>query len=70
MRRRRRSSPRTATGRTLEGADTGGQDFKEPAGLFTIADFGGWADVTTKFFDAEKGIVTEIERNLGVSVEK
>ena len=45
-------------------------DFPEPSGLFTIADLGGWADVTTKFFDADKGIVTEIERNLGVSVEK
>ena len=55
---------------TLEGADTSSQDFVEPSGLFTIADLGGWADVTTKFFDAEKGIVTEIERNLGVSVEK
>lgn len=55
---------------TLEGTDTGGQDFPEPPGLFTIADLGGWADVATKFFDAEKGIVTEIERNLGVSTEK
>ena len=54
----------------VEGADTGGQDFPVPSGLFTIADLGGWADVTTKFFDPEKGIVTEIERNLGVSVEK
>jgi sulfate transport system substrate-binding protein len=54
----------------VKGADTGGQDFAEPSGLFTIADLGGWADVTTKFFDADKGIVTEIERNLGVSVEK
>ena len=51
-------------------ADTGDQEFKEPSGLFTIAEFGGWADVVTKFFDPEKGIVTEIERNLGVSVEK
>jgi sulfate/thiosulfate-binding protein len=55
---------------TLEGADTGGQDFPQPSGLFTIADLGGWPDVTKKFFDADKGIVTEIERNLGVSVEK
>jgi sulfate/thiosulfate transport system substrate-binding protein len=54
----------------VDGADTAGQDFPEPAGLFTIADLGGWADVTTKFFDPDKGIVTEIERNLGVSVEK
>jgi len=54
----------------VDGADTAGQDFPEPAGLFTIADLGGWADVTTKFFDPDKGIVTDIERNLGVSVEK
>ena len=51
-------------------ADTAGQDFPTPSGLFTIQDLGGWADVTTKFFDPEKGIVTEIERDLGVSVEK
>lgn len=54
----------------LEEADAAGQDFPQPPGLFTIADLGGWPDVTTKFFDAEKGVVTEIERNLGVSVEK
>jgi sulfate/thiosulfate transport system substrate-binding protein len=51
-------------------ADTAGQDFPTPPGLFTIQDLGGWADVATKFFDPEKGIVTEIERDLGVSVEK
>ena len=48
----------------------GGDDFPQPSGLFTIADLGGWPDVVTKFFDLEKGIVTEIERDLGVSVEK
>ena len=51
-------------------ADTAGQDFPTPSGLFTIQDLGGWADVATKFFDPDKGIVTEIERKLGVSVEK
>jgi sulfate transport system substrate-binding protein len=51
-------------------ADTAGQDFPTPPGLFTIQDLGGWAEVATKFFDPEKGIVTEIERDLGVSVEK
>jgi sulfate/thiosulfate transport system substrate-binding protein len=55
---------------TLDGADTAGQDFPEPPGLFTIADLGGWTDVATEFFDADKGIVTDIERQLGVSVEK
>jgi sulfate transport system substrate-binding protein len=51
-------------------ADTAGQDFPQPAGLFTIDDLGGWPDVVTKFFDPDTGIVTDIERNLGVSVEK
>jgi len=35
-------------------------DFPTPAGLFTIADFGGWADVTTKFFDPNNGVVAQI----------
>jgi sulfate/thiosulfate-binding protein len=55
---------------TLEGADTAGQDFPEPSGLFTIADLGGWDEVLTTFFDEENGVVTEIERDLGVSTEK
>ena len=53
-----------------ESADTAGQDFPTPAGLFTIQYLGGWAEVATKFFDPDKGIVTDIERKLGVSVEK
>jgi len=53
-----------------ESADTAGQDFPTPPGLFTIQDLGGWAEVATKFFDPDKGIVTDIERKLGVSVEK
>ena len=53
-----------------ESADTAGQDFPTPPGLFTIQDLGGWAAVATKFFDPDKGIVTDIERKLGVSVEK
>jgi sulfate/thiosulfate-binding protein len=51
-------------------ADTAGQDFPNPAGLFTIQDLGGWPAVATKFFDPDKGVVTAIERNLGVSVTK
>jgi sulfate/thiosulfate transport system substrate-binding protein len=54
----------------VEGADTAGQDFPTPSGLFTIADLGGWPEVATKYFDVDKGIVTDIERKLGVSVEK
>jgi sulfate/thiosulfate transport system substrate-binding protein len=46
------------------------QKFPTPSGLFTIKDLGGWDSVATKFFDADKGVVTGIERKLGVSVEK
>lgn len=53
-----------------ESADTAGRDFPTPPNLFTIQDLGGWAEVATKFFDPDKGIVTDIERKLGVSVEK
>jgi sulfate/thiosulfate transport system substrate-binding protein len=35
-------------------------DYPEPSGLFTIADHGGWPEVTAKFFDAENGLVAEI----------
>jgi len=54
----------------VKDADTAGQDFPTPSGLFTIQDLGGWDAVATKYFDIDKGIVTEIERSLGVSVEK
>ena len=35
-------------------------DFPTPGGLFTIADLGGWADVTTRFFDPNNGVVAQI----------
>jgi sulfate/thiosulfate transport system substrate-binding protein len=54
----------------VKGADTAGQDFPTPAGLFTIQDLGGWDAVAAKFFDPDKGVVTAIERDLGVSVTK
>jgi sulfate/thiosulfate-binding protein len=54
----------------VKGADTAGQNFPVPSGLFTIQDLGGWDAVATKFFDVDKGVVTAIERGLGVSVEK
>ena len=43
-------------------------DFPEPSGLFTIADFGGWAEVTERFFDPEGGVMVDVEREIGVSV--
>jgi sulfate transport system substrate-binding protein len=35
--------------------------YPTPASLFTIADLGGWADVTTKFFDPDTGIVAQVQ---------
>jgi sulfate transport system substrate-binding protein len=35
-------------------------DYPTPPGLFTIADHGGWADVTTTFFDPDSGIIAQI----------
>jgi len=43
-------------------------DFPTPAGLFTIADFGGWSDVTAKFFDPKGSILADVEAGIGVSV--
>jgi sulfate/thiosulfate-binding protein len=43
--------------------------FPTPPDLFTIADLGGWDEVTTEFFDPENGSVAEIEQNLGVATE-
>jgi sulfate transport system substrate-binding protein len=43
--------------------------FPTPPDLFTIADLGGWEQVSTDFFDPENGSVAEIEQNLGVATE-
>lgn len=48
----------------VEGAD----DFPTPEALFTIEDFGGWAEVMTKFFDPEGSIMVDVERGIGVQV--
>jgi sulfate transport system substrate-binding protein len=37
-------------------------DYPTPANLFTIADLGGWPDVTTKFFDPDNGIVAQVQQ--------
>jgi sulfate/thiosulfate-binding protein len=41
--------------------------FPTPSGLFTIDDLGGWSKVNDSFFDPEKGSVTKIEQDAGVS---
>ncbi len=43
------------------------QKFPKPSGLFTIADFGGWSNVTKTFFDPTSGSISKIENSLGVS---
>ena len=43
--------------------------FPEPESLFTIQEFGGWAEVEDKFFDAENGAIFDIQRELGNPVE-
>ena len=44
--------------------------YPTPPGLFEITKFGGWDKVNEEFFDPDKGIVAEIEKDLGVSTEK
>jgi sulfate/thiosulfate-binding protein len=47
--------------------DKNRKTFPDPPGLFTIDKVGGWDEVTTKFFDENSGIVTQLEQDLGVS---
>lgn len=37
-------------------------DFVTPAAIFTIDELGGWADVTTTFFDPDNGIVAQVQQ--------
>jgi sulfate/thiosulfate-binding protein len=48
----------------------GANKFPTPKTLFDIQKFGGWATVTDKFFDPDKGVVAGIEKGLGVSTSK
>ena len=43
--------------------------YPTPKTLFTIEEFGGWAEVMTKFFDKENGVVAEIEKEIGVPTD-
>jgi sulfate transport system substrate-binding protein len=47
----------------------GADDFPTPKELSTIEDFGGWSEVTAKFFDPKGSIMVEVERGIGVQVE-
>jgi len=44
--------------------------FPIPSGLFTIDQLGGWTTVNRRFFDPEKGSITQIENQAGVSTAK
>jgi sulfate/thiosulfate-binding protein len=44
-------------------------DFPIPPGLFTIEKVGGWDTVSDKFFDPNKGIMAQIEREVGAPTE-
>ena len=44
--------------------------FKDPKGLFTIRDLGGWDKINDEMFDPEKGSVAKIEEAAGVSTAK
>ncbi|HEU4981004.1 MAG TPA: sulfate ABC transporter substrate-binding protein [Solirubrobacterales bacterium] len=44
-------------------------EFPAVPGLFTIADFGGWAKVDDEFFDDETGKVTQVLRDQGAPLE-
>ena len=43
--------------------------YPKPQTLFTIADLGGWDEVTSEFFDREDGIFAGIQRDLGEPTE-
>ena len=47
---------------------TGPYQFGEPSGLFDITAFGGWAEVSKRFFDPAGSIMADVERRIGVSV--
>jgi sulfate/thiosulfate-binding protein len=51
----------------VEGVDSP-NNFPAPKGLFTIADLGGWTDVTKKFFDPKDSVMATVESDIGVSV--
>jgi sulfate/thiosulfate transport system substrate-binding protein len=54
---------------TLKTAAKSGQ-FPTPSGLFTIAQLGGWTTVTKRFFDTNASVMLDVERGIGVSVQK
>ncbi len=57
-------------GGTVEGAADPSNPFPPVSQLLTVdGDFGGWAEVSTKFFDEENGLVTKAILAAGHSIE-
>jgi sulfate transport system substrate-binding protein len=48
----------------------GADKFPVPKSEFTIQKFGGWAEVSKKFFDPDNSVMATIEKGLGVSTSK
>jgi sulfate transport system substrate-binding protein len=44
--------------------------FPVPSQLFTIDKVGGWSTVNDRFFDAQKGVLVDVEKSKGVATEK
>jgi len=50
---------------SVEGANDPSQPFPAVSKLITVADLGGWSKVNEEFFDADNGLVTQIEKAAG-----
>jgi sulfate transport system substrate-binding protein len=55
---------------TVQGANDPANPFPTPAHQFTIAQLGGWKAVTDSFFDTKTGVITAIEQQKGVPIDK
>lgn len=53
--------------RPVVAKDLDAKQFPTPAHLMNIEDFGGWPEVTSKFFDPQNGLMVDIEHDIGVS---
>lgn len=50
---------------SVDGANDPSQPFPAVSKLITVADLGGWSKVNDEFFDADNGLVTQIEKAAG-----
>jgi sulfate transport system substrate-binding protein len=51
----------------VKGANDPANPFPAPSKLLTIADFGGWGEAKSTFFDEDNGIITKIQVETGKS---